>query len=54
MKTSATELEYLRYFVKAVYPALGPADDEIVSIIQEDFEKKTGKLVPKKYRREEG
>lgn len=45
----ASEVEYLRYFAKKVYPCLGPADDDIVSSIKERFVKETGKKLPQGY-----
>ena len=49
-KETATELEYLQFFFEHVMPALGPADGDIVASINEEFEKKTGKNLPKSYR----
>ena len=48
-KAEKQELEYLRYFYDAVQPALGPADDDIIRMIQEEYEEETGNEVPKDY-----
>ena len=44
------ELEYLQYFYDAVRPALGPADDDIIYMIQEAYESETNKRVPEELR----
>lgn len=50
-KKVAEEVEYLRFFYEKVYPCLGPADDDIIDSIKEQFEKKTGKALPPGYER---
>lgn len=45
----ASELEYLRFYAEKVYHCLGPADDDIVSSIKEQFVNKTGKKLPHGY-----
>ncbi len=45
------ELEYLRYYHDAVIPALGPADDDIISMIQDDYKEETGNPIPEEYNR---
>lgn len=49
----ATELEYLQYFYSSVRPCLGPADDDIVSSIKQNFKEDTGKQLPEGYELEE-
>lgn len=44
----ATELEYLSFFVRSA--DFGPADGDIRLMIQQEFEKKTGKRIPKGWR----
>lgn len=50
MKKEATELEYLTWFKQNA--DFGPADDDVHQIMDEQFENKTGKRVPKDWRRE--
>jgi len=50
-KETATELEYLEFFFKRVIPALGPADNDVVASINEEFKRRTGKELPKAYKR---
>lgn len=45
----ATELEYLHWF--ALNADFGPADDDVVHYMQEEFEQETGKKVPKEWAR---
>ena len=52
-KKRASELDYLRYFYDAVQPALGPADDDIISMIRDDFEQETGQRPPIDYDEED-
>lgn len=49
----ATELEFLKFFFDKVRPCLGPADDDIIRNIKEQFMKKTGKSLPQEYAIEE-
>jgi len=46
----ATELEWLKYFYREA--DFGPAHGDVIMILQEDFEKKTGKKVPASYKYE--
>lgn len=43
----ATELEWLEYFYEEA--DFGPAHEDVVMIIQEQFEQETGKKIPKGY-----
>lgn len=45
----ATELEWLTYFYENVTDCLGPAEDDIVAQLKEDFSKDTNLKVPKEY-----
>ena len=47
-KEEATELEWLTYFCQ--YADFGPADGDVRQYMQEDFERKTGKLVPSNWK----
>ena len=53
MSSTATELEFLRFFYGAAADAFGPADDDIYCMINEEFEQETGKKVPDGYSRGE-
>ena len=44
----ATELEWLKWF--CVYADFGPADGDVRQYLQDRFEQKTGKIVPKGWR----
>ncbi len=44
-KEEATELEYLKWF--RINADFGPADGDVKLIMEEQFEKETGKKVPK-------
>lgn len=44
----ATELEYLRWFFEN--SDFGPADYEVKEIMEDDFQRRTGKNVPKSCR----
>lgn len=46
----ATEFEWLECFYGNC--DFGPADEDVRNILREDFEKETGKRVPKNYRSE--
>ncbi len=46
----ATELEYLKWF--RINADFGPADGDVQSYMDERFEEKTGKRVPKNWRQE--
>lgn len=46
----ATELEYLRFFYEE--SDFGPADGDVRAIINDRFEKKTGKELPEGYEEE--
>ena len=48
-KEQATEVEFLRFFYDKIYPVLGPADDEIIHSIKEQFCKETNKTLPEGY-----
>jgi hypothetical protein len=48
-KPDATELEWLQFFYGSA--DFGPADDDVRQIIEQDFERTTGKRLPAKYRR---
>ncbi len=50
-KEHATELEWLKYFYGEA--DFGPATDDVVRMIEEDFVADTGKLLPKGYERED-
>ncbi len=43
------EIAYLRFFYDAVQPALGPADDDIIYSIQQDYKKQIGRPIPEDY-----
>lgn len=47
MSERASELEWLKYFYNEA--DFGPAHEDVVSIIAEDFKKETGKLLPEGY-----
>lgn len=49
-KPEATELEWLRYFHS--WADFGPAHGDVMMILQESFEKETGKKVPLSYKYE--
>ena len=49
-KEEASELEYLSWF--KIHADFGPADDDVHYIMDQQFEKETGKLVPKDWKRE--
>ena len=51
MPEEATELEYLVWFFQTA--DFGPAHGDVVAMLNEEFEKEVGKLVPEGYRREE-
>ena len=44
-KERATELEYLEWFRYNV--DFGPAHEDVIEIMNEEFRRKTGKLLPK-------
>ena len=48
MTTRATELEYLEWF--RCNADFGPAHEDVIQILDEEFEEETGKLVPKGWR----
>lgn len=50
-QTEATELEYLRWFYSNA--DFGPADGDVRDILSAEFEKETGKTIPKSYRQHE-
>ncbi len=50
MEERASELEWLRYFYDEAQLVFGPANSDVTNIIIEDFEKETGKRVPKGYK----
>lgn len=50
-KEEATELEYLKWFYS--WADFGPAEGDVRYYMRKDFEKRTGKLVPKGYRDED-
>ena len=45
------ELEYLQYFYGRAGDAFGPAEDDVYTAIQKDFEAETGLKVPVEYKR---
>ena len=47
MNEYATELEYLKWFYNNC--DFGPAHEDVIDIMNEDFEKETGKSVPADY-----
>ena len=49
-KPEATELEYLRWF--RVNADFGPSDGEVKYIMDKEFEKETGKKVPRNWHSE--
>ena len=49
-KTQATELEYLKWFWENA--DFGPADDDVRMMLNEDFERETGRSLPTGYRPE--
>jgi hypothetical protein len=51
VKEEATELEYLQWFFYNC--DFGPADGDVRLALQEEFEYRTGKLVPEFYNYEE-
>jgi hypothetical protein len=51
MIPEATELEWLKWFFQRA--DFGPADGDVRYMLEEAFERKTGKRVPKSYRRHE-
>ncbi len=46
-KPEATELEYLKWFV--INTDFGPADEDVKYLMQQQFEKETGKKVPENW-----
>jgi len=51
IKKEATELEYLKWFRSEC--DFGPAHGDVIYYMDKDFEKETGKLVPKGWRERE-
>ena len=47
MSEYATELEYLKWFYNNC--DFGPAHEDVIDILNEEFEQKTGKKVPVDY-----
>lgn len=50
MMPEATELEFLQWFYKNC--DFGPAHEDVIDIMREQFEKREGKKVPEGYRKE--
>lgn len=50
-KEEATELEYLKWF--RINADFGPADGDVQYLMNQRFEKETGKLLPKGWRNED-
>ena len=48
VKIEATKFEWLEWFY--AYADFGPADSDVRHHYQKEFERRTGKLVPKDYR----
>lgn len=49
-KKQATELEWLQWFYQNA--DFGPAHEDVIMILQEEFEEETGKQIPKGYKYE--
>ncbi len=48
MPETASDMEYLRWFHDNA--DFGPSDEDVRMILQDEFEKQTGKRVPRRYK----